>query len=140
MSVIGKSKICNDKFPKSLNINKEEITDKNVIGETFNKFFINVGSNVADKIPPSSTNFQSYLLNITTVLSDKPLSEKEFKNAFFTLKTNRSTSYNLYVNVIRNMYHELKIPLMDIFSQSLSTGIFPDKMKIAKVSTVFKKR
>ena len=140
MSVIGKSKICNDKFPKSLNINKEEITDKNVIGETFNKFFINVGSNVADKIPPSSTNFQSYLLNITTVLSDKPLSEKEFKNAFFTLKTNRSTSYNLYVNVIRNMYHELKIPLMDIFSQSLSTGIFPDKMKIAKVSTIFKKR
>ena len=140
MSVIGKSKICNDKFPKSLNINKEEITDKNVIGETFNKFFINVGSNVADKIPPSSTNFQSYLLNITTVLSDKPLSEKEFKNAFFTLKTNRSTSYNLYVKVIRNMYHELKIPLMDIFSQSLSTGIFPDKMKIAKVSTIFKKR
>ena len=140
MSVIGKSKICNDKFPKSLNINKEEITDKNVIGETFNKFFINVGSNVADKIPPSSTNFQSYLLNITTVLSDKPLSEKEFKNAFFTLKTNRSTSYNLYVNVIRSMYHELKIPLMDIFSQSLSTGIFPDKMKIAKVSTIFKKR
>ena len=119
MSVIGKSKICNDKFQKSLNINKEEITDKNVIGETFNKFFINVGSNVADKIPPSSTNFQSYLLNITTVLSDKPLSEKEFKNAFFTLKTNRSTSYNLYVNVIRSMYHELKIPLMDIFSQSL---------------------
>ena len=140
MSVIGKSKICNDKFPKSLNINKEEITDKNVIGETFNKFFINVGSNVADKIPPSSTNFQSYLLNITTVLIDKPLSEKEFKNAFFTLKTNRSTSHNLYVNVIRNMYHELKIPLMDIFSQSLSTGIFPDKMKIAKVSTKFKKR
>ena len=140
MSVIGKSKICNDKFPKSLNINKEEITDKNVIGETFNKFFINVGSNVADKIPPSSTNFQSYLLNITTVLSDKPLSEKEFKNAFFTLKTNRSTSYNLYVNVIRSMYHELKIPLMDIFSQSLSTGIFPDKMKIVKVSTIFKKR
>ena len=26
--VIGKFKICNDKFPKSLDINKEEITDK----------------------------------------------------------------------------------------------------------------
>ena len=27
-AVIGKSKICNDKFPKTLDINKEEITDK----------------------------------------------------------------------------------------------------------------
>ena len=36
------------------------------------------------------------------------------------------------------MYHELKILLMNIFSQSLSTGIFPDKMKIAKVSPIFK--
>ena len=32
-------KICNDKFPKSLDINKEEITDKKIRAETFNKFF-----------------------------------------------------------------------------------------------------
>ena len=57
-AVIGESKICNDKFPKSLSINKEEITDKKIIADTFNKFFINAGSNLADKIPPSSTNFK----------------------------------------------------------------------------------
>ena len=28
-AVIGKSKICNDRFPKRLDINKEEIADKN---------------------------------------------------------------------------------------------------------------
>ena len=28
--VIAKSRICNDKFPKSLDINKEEITDKKI--------------------------------------------------------------------------------------------------------------
>ena len=138
-AVIGKSKICNDKFPKSLDIIKEDITDKKIIAETFNKFFINIGSNLADKIPPSSINFESYLRNITTALSDKPLSGKEFKEAFFTLKTNKSPGYdNLHVNIIRSMYHELKIPLMNIFSQSLSTGIFPEKMKIAKVSPIFK--
>ena len=42
------------------------------------------------------------------------------------------------MNVIRSMYHELKIPLMNIFSRSLSTGIFPEKMKIVKVSPIFK--
>ena len=87
--VIGKSKICNDNnYPKSLDINKEEITDKRIIADTFNTFFIYVGSNLADKIPPSETDFKSYLPNITTALSDKPSLEKEFKNAFFTLNTN----------------------------------------------------
>ena len=42
------------------------------------------------------------------------------------------------MNVIRSVYHELEIPLMNIFSKSLSIGIFPDKMKIAKVSPIFK--
>ena len=54
-AVIGKSKICNEKFPKSLDINKGEITDKKIIAKTFNKFFISVGFNLPDKIPPSST-------------------------------------------------------------------------------------
>ena len=85
-AVIGKSKICNDKFPKSLNINKEEITDKKIIADTFNKFFINVGSNLACKIPPSRRNFKLYLPNMTNALSDKPLLEKEFKDAFFYTK------------------------------------------------------
>ena len=126
--VIGKSKICNDKFPKSLDINKEEITDKKIKAETLNKFFKNIVSNLADKIQLSSINFESNLPNITTALSNKPLSEIEFKDAFFTLKTNKRPGYdNFHVIVIRSMYHELKIPLNNSFSRSLSTGIFPDK-------------
>ena len=39
-AVIGKSEICNDEFPKSLDINKKEITDIKIIAETPNKFFI----------------------------------------------------------------------------------------------------
>ena len=53
--------------------------------------------------------------------------------SFFTLKTNKSPGYdNLYVSAIKSMYHELKTPLIIIFSQSLSTGIFSDKMKLRK--------
>ena len=64
----------------------------------------------------------------------------EFKDAIFALKTNKSPVYNnLHVNVIRSMYHELKIPLMSTFSQPLSTGIFLDKIKLAKVSLIYLK-
>ena len=99
-----------------------------------------MGSKLATKIPPSNTNFESYLPNITTSFLEKPLKEKEFKDAFLALKTNNSPGNdNLHVNVIRKLYHELKIPLMNIFSLSLKKGIFPEKMKIAKVSPIFKK-
>ena len=55
-----------------------------------------------------------------------------------TLK-NKSPGYdNVHVNEIKSRYHELKTPLVNIFSQFLSTGIFPDKMKITKVSPIFK--
>ena len=55
------------------------------------------------------------------------------------LKTNKSSGYDhFYVNVIWSIYHELKNPLMNTFSQTLSIGIFPDKIKIAKVWTMFK--
>ena len=70
---------------------------------------MNVDSDLADKISLSSTNFESYLANITTALSDKPLTEKKFKDAFAELKTNKNPDYdNLHVNVIRSMCHKLK--------------------------------
>ena len=63
---------------------------------------------------------------------------KQYENNIH-VKSNKSPGYNkLQVNVIRKFYHELKIPLMNIFSLSLKTGIFPEKMKIAKVSPIFK--
>ena len=138
--IIGKSKMYNDNFPKILNIDKKEITDKKTITEKFNSYFINVGSKLVTKIPPSNTSFESYLPYITTYFLEKPSKENEFKVAFFALKINGSPGNDkLHVNVIRKLYHELKIPLMNIFSLSLKKGIFPEKMEIAKVSPIFKK-
>ena len=48
--IIGKSKVYNNNFPKLLNIDKKEITDKKTITEKFNSYFINVGSKLATKI------------------------------------------------------------------------------------------
>ena len=104
---------------------KREITDKRSI-----IFFINVGSNLADKIPPSSTDFESFLRIVTTTLSDKISTEKKFKDASFTFKTNKSLGYdNLHVNVFRSMYHELKIPLMSILINHYQQECFLIKWK-----------
>ena len=139
-SIIGKSRVQNDSFPESLIIANEEITDKKSIAEKFNSFFMNTSTNLAAKIPHSTTNFESYLSSITTISRENCLTEEELKNAFFSLKTNKSPRYdNIHVNVIRNPYNELKTPLMNIFNLLLNTGIFPDRMKVAKVTPICKK-
>ena len=66
-SITGKSRVLNDSFPKSLTIANEEITDKKSIAEKFNSFFVNTGTNLAAKVPHGTTNFESYLPNITTI-------------------------------------------------------------------------
>ena len=96
-------------------------------------------SNLAAKIPPSNMNFDSYLPHICTIFAKNSVTEEELKRAFFSLKPNKTPGYDdINVNVVKKMYKELKTPLMRIFNLSLSTGIFPDKLKIAKVSPIFK--
>ena len=68
-AIIGKSKVIT--FQEILNIDKKEFTDKKTI-EKFNSYFINVESKLATKIPPSNTNFKSYLPNITSCSQEKP--------------------------------------------------------------------
>ena len=38
----------------------------------------------------------------------------------------------------RNLYNKLKTALINIFNLSPTTGIFPDRMKVAKVALIFK--
>ena len=59
--IIGNSKAYNDKFPKSLDIDKRNIFGKKTIAEKFNSYYINVECNLATKIPSSNTSFKSYL-------------------------------------------------------------------------------
>ena len=61
------------------------------------------------------------------------------KGAFVSLKANKTPGYdNINVKVVKKIYEELKTPLMRIFNLLLSTGFFPDKLRIGKVSPIFK--
>ena len=62
----------------------------------------------------------------------------EFKDTFFSLKINKSAGYDdISFNVVKKCLGVLHKPLLHIFNLSLQTGVFPDKLMIAKV-TLFK--
>ena len=54
-------------------------------------------------------------------------------------KSNKSAGFdNISPSVIKNIMPIIAQPLANIFNMSLSTGIFPDALKIARVVPIFK--
>ena len=77
---------------------------------------------------------------VNSEMENKPLSINELKDAFFSLKINKSTGHDdiSSYNVVSKCFGELCTPLKDIFDLSFENGIFPDSLKIAKVTPVYK--
>ena len=136
---IGKKKYNHENFPKKLVINNKDITNVDLIAENFNKYFSDIGPKLAKNIEVSSIDFRSYIKEHESVQSECDLTVNELKEAFFSLKINKSSGYDgISFNVVKNCFGPLIKPLMYIFNLSLAKGIFPDDLKIARVTLVFK--
>ena len=137
--VIGKSKLIHSTLPRKIIINKNVIFEEKHIANAFNNFFINIGPKLADDIPTATRSFESYVQNTNETIKEEPITINELKDVFFSLKINKSAGYDeISFNVIKNCFGELCDPLTYIFNLSFEKGIFPDRMKIAKVTPVFK--
>ena len=59
--------------------------------------------------------------------------------AFKSLKINKSAAFDwIDVNVINQIYNHIKKHLIKIFGDSIKLGVFPEKLKLAKVTPIFK--
>ena len=126
-------------FPQKLKIGNKIKTGEDEIANEFNKYFADIGSCLAKNIPDPSMPFKSFLRRVNTTLPSQSLSITELKNAFFSLKTNKSSGADkINFNVIKHCFGKLCGPRKYLFDSSLQSGVFPDLLKIAIVSPVFK--
>ena len=137
--IIGKKKCSNVTLLKHLIVDKNEIHDAKSIAEKFNEIFVNIEPNLAKKILQCDLIFKSYLRTVNTTLKETVLSKEEFEAAFKSLKRNKGPGHdNLDVNIITSVYEFIEKPLLKIFNESINLGIFPENMKIAKLTAIFK--
>ena len=72
-------------------------------------------------------------------MGEANLTDDEVKEALRTLKPNQSPRYdNISSNVVNETSDIFFTPLKYIFNLSLQQGIFPENLKIAKVSPICK--
>ena len=98
-----------------------------------------MGQNLLRKLKHllKSLNFTSKKVDV--LQPEYPLSINELKEAFFSLKANKSPGHDeISFNVIKSCFGSLNKPLIHIFRLSLEQRIFPDDLKTATVTPIFK--
>lgn len=85
-------------------------------------------------------SFRSYLGdNIRSSINLKPTTTSELESICDMFASKKVPGYDsIPMHVIKYSFHLISAPLADIINLSLLKGIFPDKLKIAKIIPIFK--
>ena len=117
------------------------IDDPTAVANAFNEYFVSIGPNLAKQIPivPNRAikdtlpdpNKQSMFL--------APCTSVEINDIVKSLKNSKGVGLDGFsVQVIKKVIESISNQLVIIFNKSLEMGIFPDKLKLAKIMPVYK--
>ena len=132
----------NSNMPNSLTVNDSSIADPADIAEEFNKYFADIGERLANSIYNIDPNdFLSYLKNpCLSSIYLQPVSPQEICTMINSLKQNKANGHDdILPYFLKIAAPSIALPLSMILNCCLSNGIFPSKLKLAKVIPVFKK-
>ena len=122
------------------NENAALTSDPKTIGNTLNEYFATVGDKLASAIPEVSGTFSNYLdPPLSNTFYFDPIIPQEVESEIITLPENKA--YGLYsspAKLLKLARSFISLPLAEIFNQSILSGIYPAKFKLAKVVPIFK--
>ena len=125
-----------------ININGVKTYDSRKIANEFGTFYSKLGYNLSTKIKGGTRNISHYLDKIPTNPNSMimiPTSQDEIKQQITKLSNKSSSGYDRISNkLLKLLSSSIAYLLSIIFNQSISDGIFPDKMKLAEVIPLYK--
>jgi len=127
--------------PSKLIINEHEITNDKAIADQLNKFFSNIGKNLASTVPKPNLPFNCYLDKPqASSFFLSPTTSTEIENIIMSLSSTKASGpFSISTSLLKTLKGILSIPLPLLFNCSLSTGLVPDQFKVARVVPIHKK-
>ena len=125
----------------NLTIDDNNIDDPNIMAESLNSYFSQIGENIARTIPDGNKLFHEYLKNPNdSSIFFTPTNSFEIINIVNNLKTHKSPGFDGINNfLLKSVINQVVDPLVYIVNLSLLSGQVPNDMKLAKVIPIFKK-
>ena len=117
-------------------------TDQLEISNILNKHFASVGPQLASKIPHSPIHFSRYLPKDSSPSSSFAFNAVllcEVEAEINSLPPNKALGlYSCPVRILKDASQTLSKPLAILLNKSVQSGIYPSKLKHAKIIPVFK--
>ena len=137
--VIGSCK-QKDQLPNFFLKNDQVINDTLDIANGFNTFFAGIGPQLASKIVPSDTNFESFLTNRNpSSFQFSKITEMGIFETCRQLKPKLSSGADfISTKLLKEIVPLIITPLHYLINLSLETGYIPSEFKVAKIVPVFK--
>ena len=109
--------------------------------DILNTYFATVGSKLASGMPNAQSHFSSYLPNVTNSQSFffDPVSPSEIQLEILLIPPNKAHGiYSCPPRLLKCASNILSVPLCKLINMSIINGVYPSKLKHAKVIPIFK--
>ena len=133
-----------NRIKASFKINNEKITNRRIIATEFNKYFISLASNLnkaVDDMTPANhkiPTFYEYLKapnkNSIVMYDCDPT---EITNIIGDLVNGKAS--DIPIKLIKKTSHVIATHLSKYYNILMNAGIFPDSLKIGKITPIYKK-
>ena len=132
-------------FKSSSNISDIRVRDKIItdpieIANNFNDFFSSIAEDIVSEIPFTRAKPLDYITEYPDLnFAFKPVNRTKVGEIINELESKSSLDINGYSTIlIKKVSSSILTPLTHIINLSLSTGVFPDSLKISRVCPIFK--
>ena len=128
-------------MPQYFEISGKPCYDKKQIANSFNSFYINIGPSLASESGSDTDrpSVSSYLNNrVINSIFLEPVTQLEVKKIISALKISSPGWDDIAPKVVKECQELLLVPLTHVFNLSLTEGVFPTELKLAKVLPLYK--
>jgi hypothetical protein len=111
------------------------------IPDILNKHFSTIGKKLASKLPNSNTHFSQYLNshNYLNSFFFNPVIPSEVEFEITSMPCNKADGlYSCPIRILKCIKQQISWPLAEIINLSIQKGVFPSKLKHAKVVPIYK--
>ena len=110
--------------------------ENDAIAEAMNHYFTNVGRNIAESITTNDTHQRYLTEDYPRSFFFSPVTNNEVFNTIMLMKNKKSNLNEIPTNVLKHISQLITPVITHIINLSLTTGSFPESLKVARVTPI----
>ena len=123
----------------NIKLGDQNITDNNKIANTFNSFFAEIGSKLASDISPTYIDPIEFIQPYGSEFTFRTITTVNLIQTIGKISLNKASGLDkIPIKLIKLAGDTIYDSLLHIFNLVLDTAVFPDDLKLAKITPIHK--